>query len=131
MSDANPITTGSKQMLVNSAAAQFPTNGRGGTQGAAHANFPASGAYVIEGFTVQVIAGAANAVNILAGDGATQLCTIPFTTAMIPGQYVPIGGLYGYESTPTAASVGGPGISATLTNTTGTPSVTVWFRRIG
>jgi hypothetical protein len=131
MADANPITFGSKQMLVNSATAQFPTNGRGGSQGTAHANFPATGDYVVEGITVQVVAGAANAVNILAGDGTTQLCTIPLTTAMVAGTYVPIGGVNGYESTPSALGVGGPGISATLSNTTGSPSVTLWFRRIG
>lgn len=112
---------GSQQLLVNGTGPLFPTNGRGGSQGTIHANFPA-GAYLIEGATTQTNTTTDGTLTIFAGDGTTSLATIPIsgtTAGGKPGNYTPIGGLYGLVSD-----------NGFATGVTASTTVTVWFRRI-
>lgn len=123
MTDIDPATYGSQQMLINAAGPLFPTNGRGGSQGSVAGGFPATGCYVAEGLTIRVLPTVTtDTVSIFAGDGTTAMCTILVPVAgWVIGQFIQIGGLYGYDTTPLR------GISAGASN--GTGQYTLWFRR--
>lgn len=118
-------TYGSQQMLLTGTTVLFPTNGRGGTAASAGVAFPSTGRYVAEALTVRVVPLTGNdTVTILAGDGTTSMCSVIVPTTVVIGQYIPIGGVYGYD---TGSLLG---ISAQITQGGTAGTYTLWFRQI-